>query len=235
MPPSSGFLASIRRHALKVSVGFLVLSALVAIAAVLTGDFGDFEVRVLMSTFTIAVTSICALIASAYGQRAAREPVALLGLALSVLAALLILLGIWVEIDDEAYWKTAAVLGIFAVAAAHVMTLVMVPLPEPLSWLRNVARLVIWALAAVLAGTLVLEIESDGIFRLMAALSILVALVTVVIPVIGRLQRDRVDSSSPVSSPRQASPDELHLVRQDDGTWQALDGRRFQVHDLPDN
>ena len=56
----------LKRTLLKVFVGFLSLTAAIAILSVLTGEFGAFQVKVLATTMTISAASICAMSCAAF-------------------------------------------------------------------------------------------------------------------------------------------------------------------------
>lgn len=56
----------IRRLLLKIFIGFLSLTALVAILSVLSHKFGETQLKVLLTTLSITAGSICAMSCAAY-------------------------------------------------------------------------------------------------------------------------------------------------------------------------
>ena len=57
---------NIRRIFLYTLIASVAVSSLIGIGVVLLGDFGEFEVRVLMITLTVTMTSILGLANRAY-------------------------------------------------------------------------------------------------------------------------------------------------------------------------
>ena len=51
----------VKKAFLYALIGSVVLSALLGIGAILSGRFGWFEIRILLTTITISVASICGL------------------------------------------------------------------------------------------------------------------------------------------------------------------------------
>ena len=74
-------------------VASVLLSALLGIAAILSGRNGWFEIRIILTTITIALASIVGLACGAYlGTKAGRSlPVS--GIGLTLVAATMIILG----------------------------------------------------------------------------------------------------------------------------------------------
>jgi hypothetical protein len=107
-------------YALIVSVA---ISAGLGILAILAGNWGWFEIRVLLTTVTISAASICGLGCGAYLAAGGNRAVPLAGIGLAMAAAAQIIVGMWSEIGGEAYWKAAASLSVFAVAFAHLSLL----------------------------------------------------------------------------------------------------------------
>ena len=62
----------------KIALWFLIISvaisAALGILAILTGNFGDFEGRMILTTLTISAASICALAAGRFGKAATLHP-----------------------------------------------------------------------------------------------------------------------------------------------------------------
>ena len=78
----------------------------------------------------------------------------------------MIILGMWSTIESEEYWKTTACACILAVALVHVCLLSIARLASRFSWVYWIAVQVVFGLAILLMGVLVLEIESERLFRL---------------------------------------------------------------------
>lgn len=174
---------------LRGFIGFLGITACLAILSVLSGEFGEFEAKVIGTSLTISVASICSMSCAAFIQKTGWAGLGLAGILVSALAGLFIILGMWVEMDSELYWKTAGTLGVAAFASAHAFLLSLPALPDRQRWVQGLASMSIGVLALAITVAMWKEIQEEGYFRFLAVLSILVGLVTLVIPVLMRLRK----------------------------------------------
>ena len=104
----------IRRFSLIVFIGFLILTALIAIVSVLSGTFGDIQWKILGTTFTISAASICSMACAAFMEKKKQVPVGMAGIALCVITAALVIIGMWPEINCDEYWKVTSTCGVVA-------------------------------------------------------------------------------------------------------------------------
>jgi hypothetical protein len=178
----------------KVALWFLIvsvaLSAALGILAILTGNFGDFEMRIILTTLTISAASIGALAAGALWEGRGQKELPLLGIALAVLAALLIISGIWIEPHSEQYWKFTASTGVLAAATTHACLLSLAKLAPRFAWARLVTLTAVYTLAVLIVMTIYFEPSGDLGFRLIGTISIVVAALTIMTPIFHRLSRD---------------------------------------------
>ena len=109
----------LKKSFLYALIGSIGLSAVLGIFAMLMGEFGEFEIKVLLTSLTISGASLCGVCCGAAleAKRARLVPTAGMGLAL--LSAVLIISGLWTESASETYWKTTATITIAAVACSH--------------------------------------------------------------------------------------------------------------------
>ncbi len=98
-------------YSLVVSV---LLSAILGIIAILSGRFGWVEIRIILTTVTIALASICGLACGAYLGTKTAKALPLSGIVFTLLAAAMIIMGMWIEVGSEGYWKLAASISVFA-------------------------------------------------------------------------------------------------------------------------
>ena len=116
--------ATIRRFAGRALVGGLSVAAAAAVWALLTGSFGDTDVRVILTSIGFAIAS-----ATASSGAAARlhpsDRIHLLGtltLVASGAAFVLLLAGLWTNMDewgDEGIWRAFGVTAVLGVAGSH--------------------------------------------------------------------------------------------------------------------
>lgn len=175
-------------YLLIASVG---LSALAGIGIILFGDFGDFEIKVLLTTLTISVTSILGLAcgASLETRRARILPIA--GIFFAIVAAMLWITMIWYTPPRPADWfpKSTITATLFAAACSHLSLLAIARLDRRVRWSRYAVSIAVWGLSAFLLYMLWLEppINEDLAGRIIGVLSIIVAALTVITPVFHKL------------------------------------------------
>jgi len=80
---------NIKRIFLYTLIASVVLSAVIGIGVVLFGDFGQTEIRVLMTTLTITTTSILGLACGAYFETGRGRLLPLTGIIFSLAAAVM--------------------------------------------------------------------------------------------------------------------------------------------------
>lgn len=183
-------------YALIISIAF---SALMGIWAILSGEFGEFQSRVLMTTLTIVGTSILGLACGAFWEspksaNSALKIVPFVGMILAVVAAILTLALIWKisSSQNEIVLKTLAVSGIFAATLAQLSLLSLANLAQKFLWTLTAVYIVALILASIASVLIIIEpsSESDFVMRFMGALGVIDAALTVLIPVFHRLSRD---------------------------------------------
>lgn len=187
------------KASLRLFILSIVATAVVgmSVIAIPNQDWG-YGIKVLLTTATIAGASICGLACGgclSLGQRMA--PMA--GLALTGLSASLILVGIWAQSWNvpgnwdfwEQYWTIAASLAVYAIAFAHLSLLLMANLAGVYRWAYLVAYYSILGLATVIAAGILFEyFDKEAYWRMTGALSILVAAITLMVPVFHRFSRE---------------------------------------------
>lgn len=176
----------------------IALSALMGIWAILSGEFGDLQARVLGTTLTIVGTSILGLACGAYlespysrGKTTRFVPVA--GIILAVLSAAITLWLIWGASGwlDSAVYKTLFVALIFSFSFAQLSLLSLARLAKRFRWATTTAYVVILLLASIVSAIIIIEPHSEDYItaRLIGVLAVVDAAITVMIPIFHRLSR----------------------------------------------
>jgi hypothetical protein len=171
-------------------IGSVSLSALIGIGVLLLGDFGNFEVRVMMTTLTVTVTSILGLACGAYLETGRGKTMPIAGIVFSIAAAVMTFLIIWNVFDRwEDFIKATGTATLLALCCSHLSLLSLARLDKRFAWSRIAAFVCVWLLAAILLYLMWWEPEGDSdlVFRVIGILSILIAAVTVVTPVFHKL------------------------------------------------
>jgi hypothetical protein len=202
------------KFSLRLFIGSVVAMVVLGLYALaIPSDTWEFEIKALLTTVVITGASICGLACGGCMRRGHRVlPMA--GLVLAPIAAALLLFGMWVEVDSEFYWKIAATLSFYAVACAHLSMLFMANLAAGYRWAYLVAYQLVFGLATLLAAGVIFELfDGDRYWRATAGISILVAAVTLLIPVFHYMSREVVAAAQAEADPLFAVEEEIARVK----------------------
>lgn len=193
-------IGAARKGAIYGIIVSFSLAALVGIVALLSGDFGETQGKIVLTTLLLGASSITALCHLAIADRAMRI-VGFLGLAASAVALISGLVLIWRDwSSDETYdwFKIFAVAGVLAVSFAHANLLLL--LAGRRRQVIRIGLIVTLAMIAAVATMIILPIVSDGdipgigaeegYWRFFGVVGILDVLGTVVVPVLAIFVRD---------------------------------------------
>ncbi|MEM8680126.1 MAG: hypothetical protein AAGF97_12330, partial [Planctomycetota bacterium] len=169
----------------------VVVGACSGIVIVLRDTWGWYEVRVMMTTAVVAISSLCGLACDLSRTPAGPNRFPSFGLMLTLLTACLLLAGIWAEIESEAFWKSCGVLACFAIATVHVCLLSIARLKSPYHWVFLIAMQVIFGLACLVAIVILWELDEHAMWQVIAVFSILAAALTLLIPLLHRISRQQ--------------------------------------------
>lgn len=194
----------------------IVATALMGIVAISGVTQEWVERKVLLTTLVIAAACVCGLVCGGCVTRGHRIlPVA--GLALTSVAAAMLLAGIWTEFRSESYWKATAAASFFGVACAHLSMLLMASLARGYRWAYLIAYLLILGLAALMSVGFALELfEKQGYenyWRLCGVVAILAAAITLVIPAFHRFSREEVAARKAAADPLFAVDEEIARLK----------------------
>ncbi len=177
----------LRRMSLLSLVVFLSFTALLAIAALLSGEFGETQLRIILSTLTISAASICAMACSAFVEKRNYPVPGSLGMAFALLAALMVLYGIWFEPATSLYWKTTSVLAVLAGAFAHALLLCIPSLDARYRWSQAALVICVTLLAGQIILAITREISALEYFRMVGVTAVVVVLLTITVPIFMKL------------------------------------------------
>jgi len=206
---------SLRRIFLLGAATLVSAAALVAIAAIVNGDFGDTEGKVFATLATAFVAGSTAIAGIACLERSVSRPFGWLGIVLAVGGFLLWTDQIWQEHDSERYWKLLGLILIWTLVVLVVTTTrLMTRAPQLLRSLYPAT-----AVASVAAGLTVSEMvvreNGDG-WQLFAVLLILALLGETLTPIVQRF----------LTAPSGEAPTERVLGEIGGAVVVAVNGRR---------
>ena len=149
---------NVKKTFLYTLIGSVVISALLGILVILSGEFGEFQARVLMTTLTVVGTSILGLACGAFlespkSSNSGLKIVPLVGMILAITAGILALALIWQIFDslNEKVYKTIAVTGLFAFTLAQLSLLSMANLSAKFKWALIAVYLVGLSLTSIIS------------------------------------------------------------------------------------
>lgn len=240
-----------KRIALWFLICSVAISAILGIIIVLAGTFSDLQIRIILTTLTISAASICALASGALWEKRRERFLSSAGAILAALAAVLVITGIWTEAENNEFWKFAASVSLLAVATAHACLLALARLAPRFVWARIAGSVAVYFLAALFIYIIYFTPKGDTGIRIIGAMSIIVAALTILTPIFHRLSRGDLSASEPtpaktdlglfatVTCPRcgSAQPNSLSPIRcatcgcrfvvtilGDESTWSLIQG-----------
>ena len=174
-------------YTLILSVG---LSAILGVVGILRGTGGWFELRILLTTVTISAASICGLACGAYLETRKGKLLPLAGIILALFGGALIIAGMWIDPQADAYWRLTAATSTFAVALAHLSLLSMARLAKRFRWARYAGYFFVLGVAALIVSMILANSSGgEGIWKLLAVTAIGAASMTVLTPIFHWLSR----------------------------------------------
>ncbi len=196
-----------RLSATKALLGSLIvalsLSALIGIYIFVAGDFGEMEIRTLITTLSLSFFSITSLSCTVVLERRRVVWLAVPGLVLSGIGLVWSLVMIWTEWDTEFAGKTMVVLVLLAASFAQSCLLAMAPLKGRMRWVFFATVACVFALAGLLSTMLIFELDDEFFMRLVGVLGILDTAGTLSVPILFRL-----GGKAPTEARRPAQPGE---------------------------
>ena len=206
---------------LRLFVAFLGLTALIAVVSVLSEEFGKLQEKILLTSLTISVASVCSMSCAAFIDKKKAVTLGLGGIGFCTASAALVIFGVWTETIAEGFWKTTSTVIVLAVALAHAFLLVLPELEEKQRWVQPVSAISIGVLALQIIAAIVVEIDNETYYRLLAAVAIIVGLETLVVPILMKLRKEN-----------SATGEALALTRVDGDVYRNRSGREFRVTPL---
>lgn len=187
-----------KKFFLYLLVCSIALSALMGIWAIVSGEFGELQGKILLTTLTVVGTSILGLACGAFlesprSENSSYKVVPVVGIICAVVAAIASFWLIWLNsrIDFNWIWKLFFVSLIFGFSLAQLSLLSLAKLAKRFVWSLTTAFVVIFILDTIVSAIIVFELEgSDGfVLRVIGVLSVVAAALTVMIPLFHRLSR----------------------------------------------
>lgn len=220
----------IRKTALRIFIAFLAFTALISIVFIFGEEFGDIQVRILMTSFTISISSICAMSCAAFIERRKMVNLGLTGMTVSVLTGLLVITVIWIDPNNDIFYKLIASMIAASLSFAHAFLLMLPELDKKHEWVQQSAAITITLLLTMIISMIWWEVENEFIFRMLGAVAIVVGLQTLVIPILLKLKSSPDSVSNADETVSEGSTSELHLTHLQGDMYRDDKGKTYEVN-----
>lgn len=183
---------NLKRLFLYILIASVSVSALIGIAVILLGNFGEFETKVLLTTGTITVTSILGLACGAYLEVKKAQWLPIGGILLAITSAIMWIFLIWYGTVHSGYFtEIILTVTLLATACSHLSLLSLASLDRRFAWSRWATHGAVWSLSAILLWIIWTHFDpSDNwVARAIGVLSIVIAALTIVTPVFHKLSQ----------------------------------------------
>lgn len=208
-------IKGIRRIAVWTVVVALVITALIGIYTIVSGELGETQSKVMLTTLAVAAFSVLALCHLAIVERDVKA-VGWIGIGTSALALITAAILIWWDFGDYMFQqggygnivKTFTITGLVALSLAHANLMLLLQ-TAPLRWIRSSLSVAL-ILIAIVPTLIIPIILTDGMFppqsfqdvywRFFAVILILDALCTIALPVATLIVRGQGKRDAPTST-----------------------------------
>lgn len=215
-----GLLRDARRLIVGLVIVAFSIAALMGIAALLIGGFGDTEAKILLTTVIVGVESVAVLCYLTVANRRVWW-VGAIGGVVSAVATVFALLFTWAIDFDDVAGKTFAVTAVAAASIAQACLLLAMASRRTVAWVLAGALVAITVVAVMISWAIIDGADLGGTFwRLFGVVAILDVLATVVLSALGAGSRGRATPAAAggpeASAPATAALDSGAL---DTGVW----------------
>jgi hypothetical protein len=175
-----------QKLALNLFLASIAINALLGIWALLVGDFGDTQGKILATSFLISGAMLGVLVNGAPLERRVIWPVPLIAIVGSFLGFALILVPIWFDFDWDAWIKVIFSALTIGAGATFAGLLALLRLRQTHEVMRLGSYILIFVLCATIVGAIWGEGDADWVARTIGVESILAAASILSLPALAR-------------------------------------------------
>lgn len=194
----------LRKAALRVLIGSIVVSGLFAIGALVNGEFGRLQAQVLLSAIATSGASILGMACGAAWDRDRWRWLAGTGLGLALTALGITLVAVWVEPEPvETVMRWVASSWLVAVAVSHGSLLSLVRVDRVTEPIRGSAVVLGFLLSAGIVWIVWTDppFSETAYYRALGVIGVLMSMGSLSLPVLSRLR----SLPGPTGPPEEAS------------------------------
>ncbi|HSM01084.1 MAG TPA: hypothetical protein VK960_01410 [Acidimicrobiia bacterium] len=174
------------RPLVRIVIGLIAANAAIAVFVLLSGDIGDTEGKILLTSLLATATAVLAM-TSAPALTAGRLGwIPHLGIATAALGFVMVTVGIWSRPESVWFAKAAGSAYLVAVACALACLLSAWPIRGPSSWVGTTAFVLVAAVAGMLLVAIWFEVDLSGYWRAFSVLAVLLAAAALATPILHR-------------------------------------------------
>src|SRR5258706_5453559 len=163
----------VRSVALRALLVSITIGSLLGIMAILGGRLGETGYKILATSFSISGASALVLASlAAWKLPVARVP-SRVGVFATLIALVMIEIGMWLEVNNDDFWRIMLTSVVAGAAGAHASLLSLARLAPKHAWLRPVGIVNLVFLAAAVCAAVWSHHESESMWKLIAILAIL--------------------------------------------------------------
>lgn len=185
-----------KRLFLNLFVVSILVNTVLGIWALLAGDFGHTQGKVLGTSFLVSAAMLSVLVNLAAIRRRPLWPAPLVGAISGASGFALFIVLVWTEPGDDRWFKVAGSFLVVAAAATLASGLALIATPARIRWSRPVGNALIGLLGFTVVVGLWAEPDADWYARLVGVQGVLVAAMTLLIPVLSRFTSPRHQAAS---------------------------------------
>ncbi len=194
-----------RRVVLSAFLASIAVNTILGIWALLAGDFGDTQAKILVTSFCVSAAMLGALVNAFPLGRRVMWPLPVVATASFAAGFAELVLIVWAEPDGSAWAKSVTTLLIIGAGATLVGLIGLLPLRRLDRLARFLHTVVTAALVTTLIAMMWTEVDAAWLGRLIGVESVLVAALTLAVPTLARYRPTEPPPSRPGSRPGRAS------------------------------
>jgi len=187
-----------KKNLLNLFIVMTIITTFVALIAVLQNNFSQEQIQILLTCAVITFMSLCALSCINFLEKNSQALIvkigAYTGCIISTLSTISTICAIWLEISEDEYIKAVIILLIISYSIAHVFALLSFKLSTSAKPILFFVASTFFLFALYTSQMIIYESSNEGSFKILIIFCILIALFTVLIPVLAK--KDKLSSNA---------------------------------------
>jgi hypothetical protein len=175
--------------ALNLFFGSVVVNAVLGIVALLVGEFGDVQGKILWTSLSVSAASVLSLAMFPAREKHLLGPIPNVGIGFSILGFALLIVLAWTNFGVDPLWRLSVSALTFAFSTAYASLIALAVLQPNYEKVVRSAYVLASVLSVSIVAMVWIEPRGDIFPQFIGVVSILLAAATVSIPVLHRMSR----------------------------------------------